>query len=326
MIFRTIEFESFDQFFNEIIICESSVRVMSPKNGFIFRGESSNKYLLVPSALRSANKDYFCSSGDFDRLGDGSYVQRIDLEKSQVEAEYIILKDFFAFADANGLPVPNVDLIRRNFGNDIWEHLIQMTSDDTSKHKWLSYDMVELAALAQHYGVYTRMIDWTFDIFVALYFAAKGARKRELMQKESIENDMLVIWALNFAELRFLSNFGRFPLKFVVPPYNNNPNLCVQKGILTYWEITVDHSWTVRSGGAVTSNSAITNREPLDKLLASFSGEKSSSPVLYKFEFPAKTWSSIFNCIQKFGYSTSKLFPGFAGVANEINETYFNKY
>ncbi len=151
--------------------------------------------------------------------------------------------------------------MRRNFSSDtdhideIIEHLIEMTSGDLSKRKWLSPDIVELAALAQHYGLPTRLIDWTFDIFVALYFAAFGARKRHLADKNTDESDTLVIWALNRQALAYQSKTGKIPLKFTVPPYHGNSNLYAQKGILTYWEVDVDHSWIMSNDGSAMNNS-----------------------------------------------------------------------
>jgi hypothetical protein len=44
--------------------------------------------------------------------------------------------------------------------------------------KWIFDDLEELTALAQHYGIPTRMLDWTYDFDTALYFASINVAKK----------------------------------------------------------------------------------------------------------------------------------------------------
>jgi hypothetical protein len=316
-------FNDFKEFFHEVIF--NNNEIVNPEYRFIFRGESSNRFQLLPSALRLENKRKNAMHYA-DRLSDGSFVSLDDLEKSQVESEYRLLKDFYVIADRNGLTLPNVEIIRRNIVNNPLnsrEHLVRMTTmEDKNNQKWLSYDLAELAGLAQHYGIKTRMLDWTFDIFVALYFAVDGIclHKKE---NDTVSNENIVIWALN----SFYLNNLKLPLKFVVPPYSGNANLNAQKGILTYWEIEIDHTWTLLTNGAAYNNSRPTDRTPLDNLLKDFplltdnQDDFVNNPiVLYKFEIPIRDCKEIKDFLKKIGYSKSRLLPGFSSVAQEVYE------
>jgi hypothetical protein len=163
------------------------------------------------------------------------------------------------------------------------------------------------------------MLDWTFDIFVALYFAVDGICLHTI-ETDTISNENIVIWALN----SFYLKNQKLPLTFVVPPYSGNANLNAQKGILTYWEIEVDHTWT---NGAAYNNSKPTDRTPLDSLLKDFPpltdnpDDLVNNPiVLYKFEIPIRYCKEIKDFLKKIGYSKSRILPGFSSVAQEVYE------
>jgi len=93
-------------------------------------------------------------------------------------AEMLMLIDFFQFADAAGLPLPEDS---RQLRNDLEDWLIsfaRMYRKDKDKHglRWPPSNLLSIMALAQHYGVPTRLLDWSRSAHTASLFRRKRSR------------------------------------------------------------------------------------------------------------------------------------------------------
>ena len=295
-----VKFETFDDFYKEISF---NGKYYNELKLFIFRGEDSKKYKLLPSALRENNRD------SLFLLHNVSIDQR-NWEYWQQFAEYSNLREFYKIANNNGLKIPNIDYFNEDYINKI---SISFAFDNVVK--WIPKELAEIAALAQHYGTPTRLLDWTFDINTAIYFASKGACKKKFNNSTYDSNDSIVIWALNSDYIQFLYNTeNQIPIKFVVPAYFNNPNINAQKGVLSYLECNRENTFS-------TNN---TNRTPLDVILEDycdrFQNVDQNITLLYKFELPISECLSAFKAINDLGYTAAKLFPGYNGVSETIND------
>ncbi|MFZ4618187.1 MAG: FRG domain-containing protein [Rectinemataceae bacterium] len=83
----------------------------------------------------------------------------------------------------------------------------------TSSEEWLPDDLLELAGIAQHNGLQTRLLDWTYDYHVALYFSSIG-----LLDQVTSEEDS-VVWALNYRYFDIMWNtVDRTPLSILRVP------------------------------------------------------------------------------------------------------------
>lgn len=309
MKIENIKYNSFDEFLTDVILPTGELK--KKLDGFIFRGERTSKRKLLPGALREEQVDkVFAMSKPIG--------EQWKWLTHQFYAEYSLLREFYKSANHNGLKVPKVDSIDKNyvdvFPTELFEH--------TGYIKWISDDIAELAALAQHYGVLTRLIDWSFEIYVALYFASIGAiknRKKEIFDT----TDTIVIWALNDYYIQFLQpTVSRIPLKFVVPSYYNNPNLNAQKGILSYWEVDVP---SMRQLAMDMDNFiALTDRTPLDVLLQRYCKSNSEKDndltLLYKFEFPVTDCFAAYGFVRDMNYTAARLFPGYSGIVQDMDE------
>jgi len=111
---------------------------------------------------------------------------------------------------------------------------------------------MEWFALMQHYGAPTRLLDWTYSFFVAVYFAVededpKHDREVWALKTDKIDDEVREIFSEDKDVLKILSedpntqipgNFTKMfmrepPEAFVCPmnPYNLNERLVIQQGV-----------------------------------------------------------------------------------------------
>ncbi|AQT95919.1 FRG domain-containing protein [Pseudomonas azotoformans] len=280
---------------------------------YIFRGHSDKNYLLAPTSIRkeSIESIWESSKAYIDITGSPK-----DNDFSLAFVEYQLIRDFYRGADVRGLQVPASDRLRKRLHQKVDIHTM---SQWVNGAKWLPDDMLEVAALAQHYGIPTRLLDWTYDPFVAAFFASKPSDRKP--------RD-LCIWGLHATSIGTLdSGTPTFPLKLITPHYAGNPNLSAQSGLFTHWAHAVPGLETLATGQIKTLPSV--DRRPLDVVLKEYLSTifKEGLPSMFiKWTLPASESLELARLLRDFGYGPGKLFPGYEGVAMELKErTYFPK-
>jgi len=273
---------------------------------FIFRGHAKEEYSLVPSALRGNLYIENFKSPLEERLEFSTEEQLINYsltDHSIAATEGKILQDFFQLCDINQLYVPEITRLRRTFrtGFDIETYF--------QREKWLPEEFYEIAALAQHHGLKTRLLDWTYDINVALYFASIGSAQK--LAAHSSE-PQIVIWALDTSVI-YANKTLNIPLKIITPRHYDNDNMSAQRGCFTLWEVE-KHS--------IIENQVMADKRSLDELLTDFLIQHNveSKPYLYRITLPQKEIKEIYKYAKRNNADAAHLFPGYAGVVRCINE------
>lgn len=286
-------------------MCSEESPTFRSLHSLLFRGESSAKFSLIPSALRPEKQN------EFRRLAEaaGLIVEnggRPLNEDEHIDCELQLIKFFYKTANQKGLPLPPLPY---KWHERLQNHWL-MTNDDQLK-EWIPVELAETVALMQHYGFPTRMLDWSTNILTALYFAAHGAAQR-LKDKEADNTDYMVIWILEkpIDTGIKLSPKDTFPIRFVTPSYAGNPNLSAQKGVLTYVP-------------APLYSQSMDYVLPLDQYLKQFYAAPNHAcfePVLTKARIPINNYKHTLKILSSFGIDDTALFPGYSSIMRQLDE------
>ena len=277
---------------------------------YVYRGLQSGSYELLPSILRHGLNIE-------NRIEEDTYrvvVKKDSGELTQSEflrrtLEYLNLRYFFDRCDINGLRLPDVDRIREKLYYDS-----KTLSPQLYTEEWIPKDLWELTALAQHYGLETRLLDWTQDIDVAIYFAVHREPDLSEDEEKEEESQYVAIWALNTSLVHKIPS-----LKIIRPPYSGNPNLAAQKGLFTYWK---EEGLPLP---AKEINLEILKREtvtkPLNELIEEQSQKNENAEVyMWKFLIPRKDRAVLYEHIKRRNVTAATLFPGYDGVVRSLKE------
>lgn len=284
------------------------------KNNFIFRGEGSEKYTLLPTSLRPQNmiKIHNAIRGEYKK------------EFTQVMCEFRLLQEFYVYAKNNNLDIPDCEHFNRSenpLDNRFWWE--EEIEDFTIPH-----NLESLFALAQHYGTYTRLLDFSKDLNVGIYFGLTGAmyRMKNYSPKKIFNiQENFILWSIDVEKLSLL-NKNSFPIILLENTYGTNENLKAQSGVFLYHKSKFYSPKLMEKFMAENSSYAapLTDRTPFDEIFGSFKSDLED--VITKYTIPYNLVHQLYGLQYKKGNLAAKYFPGYMGVTKQIEENRLSRW
>lgn len=319
------------------------------RQNFIFRGVSKDHYKLEPSSLRNnesdlnkaisindmpiyevdkeiikknsiPEKDIEVYKGKFYLKVDKEYEHpqgvKFDPSKEneiQIRKECKVLMNFMNRADKSGLKV-NINSELRNLITNPYYY---------PSEYWPRTNFYEIIGLAQHYGMPTRFLDWSYDYKVSIYFALK-----DILNQENKKKSNGILWAFNYKlfDTPYHRNnpYEKFKLRFYRPEYYSNNFLHAQQGLFTVILNDLVTKDKLPFDEIIKEDFEKNNKNQLETrpLRRSHSLTDEDIPegekIFYKFIIPSKIKAKILKEIYLNNYSEEYLFPGYTGVSEGI--------
>lgn len=261
----------------------SAPRVLSDSDDeMIYRGHANADWELLPTILRPESA----------KLLQELFGRQMKCE-DQAWAEFLMLRSFIFNCDEAGVAVPN-DSVRFRKENLTYLNFRGYYKDPST---WPNDDLIEAMAMARLHGLPTRLLDWTINPYVAVYFAVGEALRTQGRWRTG---QRLAVFELNKGPH---SNTHCGQVKLLRVRGSISKNIVAQQGLFTV------HPMREKKG-----EFAIT------KSLEQHLSLPPDSPIR-KLTVPIKECVKLYKLCDQFSYNAARLYPGADGASRSVTET-----
>lgn len=182
--------------------------IANKNNKYIFRGHSNYEWDLIPSVFRDFNLDENKNKLNILKSGNGHFLNE--------------LKDFLNF-------IKGINSLGYKIDNESFKLINNVLIDDDLKTFDLNKDFpretqLKELALAQHYGVQTRLLDFTINPNKAIFFACE-----KIKHPKTDDDSKIGIWVIP-ERLIDISKEDFYIERVFVQGYQNK-NMVAQEGM-----------------------------------------------------------------------------------------------
>lgn len=255
--------------------------ILWPGERLIFRGQADSSWRLEPSILRGESHPVY-----------SQLLMRLTptISDFQIIAEVGALKTFMDHCDSSGLQVPGITAMFKRKYLDKPDAIFNDTIV-SRKAPWPLEEYFDLMSVAQHFGLPTRLLDWTENPYVAAFFASS-----ELILQSKIDSGArLAVWALDIQQLAK-------DVELIRVPSSGNQNIAAQHGIFTLLR------QPYQLGKEFEGTHLLD--EHMRKLVTVRGKQR-----LIKVTLPQTECCKVIDLCSKYGLTAATLYPDFYGAA-----------